>query len=138
MLVGKIQRERLVLVLLHDLTLTWALVVDATEVKDAMDDDAMEFALIGLIELLGIGAHGVEADDNIARNLIALGIIEGDDVGVIGMSEELAIAVENTLVVDELVTNFAQPLAMELGNLANPYADVTATNSRHCNALGEK
>ena len=138
MLIGKIQRERLVLVLLHDLTLTRALVVDATEMQDAMDDDAMEFALIGLIELLGIGAHGVEADNNIARNLIALGIIEGDDVGVIVVSKELAIAIENTLVVDELVANFAQPLAMELGNLANPCADVTATNSRHCNALGEK
>ena len=138
MLVGKIQGKRLVLVLLHDLTLARALVVDATEVQDAMDDDAMEFALVGLIELLGIGAHGVEADDNIARNLITLGIIEGDDVGVIVVSKELAIAVENTLIVDELVANFAQPLAMELGNLANPGADVTSTNSRHCNALGEK
>ena len=134
----EIQRERLVLVLLHDLTLTRALVVDATEMQDAMDDDAMEFALVRLIELLGIGAHGVEADNNIARNLIALGIIKSDDVGVIVVSKELAIAIENTLVVDELVANFAQPLAMELGNLANPGADVTSANSRHCNALGEK
>ena len=103
-----------------------------------MDDDAMEFALVGLIELLGIGAHGVEADDNIARNLITLGIIESDDVGVIVVSKELAIAVENTLVVDELVAHFAQPLAMELCDLANPGADVTSADSRHCNALGEK
>ena len=112
MLIGKIQRERLVLVLLHDLTLTRAFVVDATEVQDTMDDDAMEFALIGLIELLGIGAHGVEADDDIACNLVAFGIIEGDDVGVIVVPKELAIAVENTLVVDELVAHFAQSLAM--------------------------
>ena len=103
-----------------------------------MDDDAMEFALIGLIELLGIGAHGVEADNNIARNLIALGIIESDDVGVIVVSKELAIAIENTLVVDELVANFAQSLAMELCDLANPSTDVTSADSRHCNALGEK
>ena len=103
-----------------------------------MDDDAMEFALVGLIELLGIGAHGVEADDNIACNLVAFGIIEGDDVGVIVVSKELAIAVENTLVVDELVANFAQSLAMVLSDLANPGADVTSADSRHCNALGEK
>ena len=45
---------------------------------------------------------------------------------------------ENTLVVDELVANFAQPLAMELCDLANPGTDVTSADSRHCNALGEK
>ena len=51
--------QGLVFVLLHDFTLTRSLVVDATQVQHAMDDDPHEFGLVGDIEHLGIAADGV-------------------------------------------------------------------------------
>ena len=124
--------------MLHDLSLSRTLVVDATEVQDAMDDDAMELTLVGLVELLRIRAHGVEADDDVAGYLVAFGIIKGNDVGVIVVSQELAIASENTLVIDEFVADRTQSLAMKLGDLTNPGADVTAADGRHSDAFIEK
>ena len=43
----------------HYFALAWAFVVDAAEVEDAVDDDAVEFFVVGLVKLLGVGAHGV-------------------------------------------------------------------------------
>ena len=64
-----------------------------------MDDDAVELVVVGLAEEFGIGAHGVEADDNVAvddvvlhapkgQRPIALGIAQG--CGLIGLAAPLA------------------------------------------------
>ena len=80
------QGERLVLVLLHDFSLSRALVVDATEVQNAMDDDAMKLIIVGLAKLLGIGTHGIERNHDVAVNHIILIVIEGDDIGIVIMT----------------------------------------------------
>ena len=67
----------------HQLTLTGAFVVEAAEVEDAVDDDAVQFLVVRLAELLGVGAHGVERDDEVAADGVAFAIVEGDDVGVV-------------------------------------------------------
>ena len=89
--------ESLVLVLLHDLALARALVVDATQVQDAVNDDTMQLVVVGLAELLGIGAHSIERDDNITV----------DDIGVIIMAQLLVVDLENLLVVYKHVAHLA-------------------------------
>ena len=103
-----------------------------------MDDDTMEFALEGLAELLCIGAHRFESDDDVARNLVALRIIEGDDVGVEVVLQILSVASQDAFIIDKLVAYRAQPLAVKLGYLANPRTDVTFADGRHRDALAEK
>ena len=99
--------ESLVLVLLHDLALARTLVVDAAQVQDAVNDDTMQLVVVGLAELLGIGAHSIERDDNIAVDDIALIVIEGDDIGVIIMAQILVVDLENLLVVYKHVAHLA-------------------------------
>ena len=58
--------------------------------QDAVDDDPVQLPFIRLFELLGISAYGVEADEEVARDSVPFGIVEGDDVGVIVMLQVLA------------------------------------------------
>jgi len=138
LLIAKIQGKRFILILFHDFPLAWLLVVDAAEMQDAVDDDTMELALEGLSELLCIGAHRFESDDDVTGNFVAFGIIEGDDVGIKVMLQVLPVAGQDAFIIDKLVAYRAQTLAMKLGDLANPRADVTPANGRHGDALAEK
>ena len=90
----------------HDFSLTRAFVVDAHEVEHAMHEYAMEFVVIVFAQHLGIGAHGVEGDVEIACQHCASTIVEGDDVGVVVVLEILPIGGENFLVVAEDIVDF--------------------------------
>ena len=59
--------------------------------QDAVNDDAVQFLVIVFMELLGIGADSIQGDDNITVNLVALVVVEGDDIGVVVMSKEFAV-----------------------------------------------
>ena len=48
-----------------------------------MDDDTVELLVIVLMEKGGIGTDGVERDDKVAIDGVALVVVEGDDVGVV-------------------------------------------------------
>ena len=63
-----------------------------------MDDDPVEFRLISRTKLLGIGGHRVEADEEVARNLLLLRIVEGDDIRIVIMLEILPINLQNMLI----------------------------------------
>ena len=67
----------------------------------------MQLVVVGLAEQLGIGAHSIERDDNIAVDDIALIVIEGDDIGVIIMAQILVVDLENLLVVYKHVAHLA-------------------------------
>mgnify|MGYP000425330046 CR=1 FL=1 len=69
------QGECLILVLLHDFTLSRTLVVDSAEVQDAVDDDAMELIIVGLAKLLGIGADRIQRNHDVAVNHIFLAVV---------------------------------------------------------------
>ena len=69
---------------LHCLALLLRLVVDAAEVQDAVDDDAVQFLFVGGAEQFGIGAHGVQGNVGVAREEVALAGIEAYVVGVAG------------------------------------------------------
>src|SRR3712207_9497624 len=71
--------ERFVLGGFHQLPFARSLVVDATKVQDAVDDDAVQLVFVRCAELFGIGAYGVQADEQIARKTAALAIVECND-----------------------------------------------------------
>ena len=58
----------------------------------------MQFLLIGGFECFRIAFHRIQADENIAGNLVSACIIEGDDIGVIIMFQILAVHFQNLLV----------------------------------------
>ena len=70
----------------------------AGEVKDAVDEDAAEFGIEGDLSFFGVRTDGVERDENIAVECGGGGVVEGDDVGVVIMAEELAVDLQFTLV----------------------------------------
>lgn len=97
--------QGLVLVFLHNLALAGTFVVDAAKVEDAMDDDAMKLVVVGLVKLLRIAAHRVERDDDVAIDDIALVVVEGDDVGVVVVTEILTVYLQYLLIADKHVSN---------------------------------
>ena len=73
----------------HDFAFAGAFVVDAAEVEDAVNDDAVELLVVGGAEtggvvrgdeLLAVRQYGVEADEHIAAYHIGAAVVEGDDV----------------------------------------------------------
>ena len=78
--------ESLVLGSFHDFALSRTLVVYATEMENAMDNNAMKLIVIVLAEEFGIGAHGIERDYHVAAHDIVLVIVEGNDISVIVMT----------------------------------------------------
>lgn len=104
--------QSLVLGSLHLFTFTGSLVIYTAQVQDAMNDDAVKLALILLAELFGIGTHGIEADKEVTTDDIALGIVKGDDVGVIVVLQVLAVHFQYPLVITEDVGHLAHPFAI--------------------------
>ena len=72
-----------------------------------MDDDTVELVVVGLAEEFGIGAHGVEADDNVAVDDVVFIVVEGDDIGIIVVTEVLIVDLEYLLVVNKHISHLA-------------------------------
>ena len=53
--------------------------------QDAVDDGTVEFLVVGSVEGFGISLHRIEADKQVAGDLIAARIIERDDIRIIIM-----------------------------------------------------
>ena len=121
---------------LHDLAFAGPLVVDADEVEDAVNDDAVELVVVVLAELPGIGAHGVEADEEVAAHNIALAIVEGDDVGVVVVPQVLAVDLKNLVIVAEDVGHVAHTLAVGAGHVAHPGRGLAMRDGGHLDIDG--
>ena len=74
------------------------MIIIADQMKDAMDDDSIEFLLEFGSILYRVFADAVDTDKKITRQLIILAIIEGDDVSEIIMLEILLVYIENIIV----------------------------------------
>lgn len=120
----------------HDLALAGPFVVDAAEVEDSVDDGAVKLLDRIGVERLGIGAHRVEADEDIARDLVAARIVEGDHVRVIVMLEILPVHLQNLLVRAEDVADVARLLAVRGCHLLDPCADSGLVDGGECRPLG--
>ena len=85
------QGEILVLLLVHLLLGARSLVLLTAEVQNTMNNDAQHLlARCGTIES-GIVAHGLDVDEDIARDvaLLEVAVVEGYDVGEVVVPEEL-------------------------------------------------
>ncbi len=121
---------------LHDFALTGSLIVDAAEMEYAVDDGAMQLLIVFGGKLLAIAPHGVEADEEVATDDVALGVVEGDDVGVVVVLQELAVDLEDTLVVAEDVAHVAHLLAIGGGYGAYPCGGLALLDGWHHGAFG--
>ena len=66
----------------HFFALARPFVIKAAEVKNAVNNDTVQFLVIVLAVFLGVGAHGVQRDDKVAADGVTLAVVEGDDVRV--------------------------------------------------------
>ena len=108
--------------LLHDFALAGCLVVDATQVKHAMNDYASQLVGQWDSERLGVGGDGVERDDHIAADAARGAVVEGNDVGVVVVAEKLAVDADDVLVVAEDVGQPSRVLAVGRRDPLNPVA----------------
>ena len=90
--------QSFIFVFFHDFPFSGAFIVDAAQVEDAMDDGAVEFFVVGCFKLFRICFYRIQADEKIARYLVATGIIECDDVGVIIVLQVLAVYFQDLVV----------------------------------------
>ena len=67
----------------------------------------------------------------VAVDDVALVVIEGDDVGVIVVTEILAVGVENFLVVDEHIANLAHLSSVGIGHGAYPFVGLALVELWH-------
>ena len=116
-------RQGFVFVGLHELAFPRSFIVDAAEVEDTVDDGTVEFLVVGSVEGFGISLHRIEADKQVAGDLIAARVIERDDIRIIIMLEVLAVYFQNLLVGAEDVADIADLLTVCGGNLLYPVAD---------------
>ena len=90
-----------------------------------MDDDTVQFLVVGGPEQFGIGAHGVQGDICIANEYVSLAIVKTDMVGVVVVSDELAVDAQDFLVVHEDVVHQVDTLAIGMGNILYPLANLS-------------
>lgn len=93
------QAQGLVLGSLHDFALARPLVVDSTQVQNAMHHHTVELLLIGLAQLLGIGTYGVDTDKEVAAYFVTSRIVKGDNVRIVVMLQVLPVDFQDFLVV---------------------------------------
>ena len=112
--------EGTVFCLLHYFAFAGSFVVDAAQMEYAVYDDAAQFVVILLAELLGIGAYGVETDNQVAVNAVALVVVESDDVSIVMMIEGPDVDVENVRVGTENYIDLTDAAVLSLGDGLDP------------------
>ena len=128
----------------HDFAFAGAFVVDAAEVEDAVNDDAVELLVVGGAEtggvvrgdeLLAVRQYGVEADEHIAAYHIGAAVVEGDDVREIVMSKELHVDLKDSLIAAERVAKRAHALPVGDCHGGYPRLHLNLVNIRHYDAV---
>ena len=95
----------------------------------------MELIIVGLAKLLGIGADRIERNHDVAVNHIILIIIEGDDIGIVIMTQILVVHFENLLVIYKHIAYLTHLAAMRGSYLANPGTRITLLDLWHFHAV---
>lgn len=112
--------ERSIFCGFHDFTFARSFIVDAHEVEHAMNEHTVEFVVIVFTQHLGIGAHGIEGDVEVACQHCSCTIIKGDDVGVVVVLEILPISGEYLFVIAEDIVDFSQSAIVLRSDTAQP------------------
>ena len=93
-------------------------VVDAAQVEHAVHHDPLELLAIGDTIFLCVGAHRVEADEDVAADGVTLAVVEGDDVGVVVVFQELAIDLQYFFIVTKDISQVADLFLLAEGHTA--------------------
>ena len=97
-----------------------------TEMQDAVDDDAMQLFVVVFVEKLGIGSNGIQRNDEVAIKDIILAIVEGDDVGIVVVTQIFVVDFEDVFVIAEQITHLANLLAIGGSYATNPCGGLAA------------
>ena len=106
-----------------------ALVVDAAEMQNAMNDDAVQFLIVREVKVLGIGTDGIQADEEVATDDCTFCVVKGDDICVIIVLQELTVDAQDFLVIHKDVCNFSHPASIRDSNSSDPSSDGGLVNS---------
>ena len=91
-----------------------------SEEENAVNDDTVQLFVVFLLKQFSIRTDSVQRDDQIAIHHIAFVIVEGDDIGIVVVSQILAIDGKNMLVVTKQIAHLADLLAVGGCNTTNP------------------
>ena len=91
----------------HYFAFSWAFIVDATQVKNAVYDNSVEFFVIGCVVFQRIAFNGVETYEDVSVKGVALGVVECDDIGVVVVVEVLSVYFKNFWIVAKDVCHFS-------------------------------
>ena len=119
----------------HYLALARPLVVDATQMKNAMYYHPHKLASVGLTKLIGIGSDGIKRYDYIARHCATVGIIKSDNIGIVVMIEKLSVYLKYFLVGAEKVAYLPYSPALPCRYIDYPFFDSSKIKLRHIDAL---
>ena len=106
---------------LHNLTFARTFVVDPTQMQNAVDDDAHQFAPIWLVDEIKLEQLN--------------GVIESDYVGIVIMIEKLAVDLQYLFVVAEKVAYLPHSPALPGRYIDDPFFDGGKIERWHINAL---
>ena len=98
--------------------------------QDAMNDGAMQFLVVSGMKRFRIGAHRVQTDEEIASDLLAAGIVERNDVGIVIMLEELSVHRQDLLIRTKDIADVAHLLAVTTRHFSHPLTDGLLPNGR--------
>ena len=112
--------KRLVLCCFHYLPFARPLIIDAAQVEHSVYYNAVQFLHIGGVLLLAIAGHCVETYIYVAVDGIALGIVEGDNVGIVIVAQVLAVDLQYLGIVAKLVAQFSNLVAVSSSHGSQP------------------
>ena len=129
--------EGAVLGSLHQFALARSFIIEAAEMQNAMNDDAVQLLFIGKTQSFGVCANRVEADEEVAADEFrTAAVVEGDDVGVVVVLQELTIDAEYFFVIDEYVVDVASATAIGSRYGTDPRCDDSLVDGRHLDVYG--
>ena len=123
--------------LFHDFTFAGTLVVNATQVKHAMNNDAQELAVVGLPYPLGISGNGVQGDEHIASEESSHTGVKRNYIGKIVVLKELDVDLKNARIVAKNIRKATHNLSMSAGYGDNPILYASIINLGQWHAVTE-
>ena len=104
--------------------------------QNAVDNDAMQLAFVGLVELLCIGSHRIKTDEQVSADAVSFRVVEGNDVGVIIVLQVLAVYLQYLFVGTEYVCYFSHFLSVAGCYLFHPFGGFAFLDGRHRYVFG--
>lgn len=129
------QAESIIFVRLHNFPFAGTFIVNAAKMKNAVDNYAQKFVIVGRTDSDGIGSDSVERDEYIAANETPGSIVKSDNIGEVVMIEKLLIDLENASIVTKNICESTGAPLMTASHLNNPPLHLNPVERRNINIL---